>query len=163
MSEPILSDSSSRCAIGVVRVAGIFVAILAVLLVYAAIFELRVFKEASAGIVIDVSLCLALLVGLSYILITRASLVARPGTWPAAVACLLVVITFVISPRFSYVRGRMWGDPGTGYLFYAGALSLGFTVISLRRRGGRLAYLAFVLSLLALFPGLLFLLRVFSH
>jgi hypothetical protein len=163
MSEKPLPESSSCWAIGIARTAGILVAILAALLVYAAIFELKVFKEPSVGIVIDVALCLVLLIGLAYILIAHATSVARSGRWPAVVACLIVVVTFVASPRYSYVRGRMWGAPGTGYLFYAGALALGLSVVSLRRKGGTLAYFALVLSLFALFPGLIFLLHTFRR
>ncbi len=163
MSEQHPSSSGPRWVAGVFRVCGYLAAVLAALLIYAAIFELRVFMDPDSGIILDVALCLAALGCLSYILIARASLLSRREKWPAAIACLIVIVTFVASPRFCPVRGRMWGDPGTGYLFYAGALGLGLAVVSLLRKGGRLAYLALGLSVLALLPGLSFLLHTFSH
>ena len=163
MSEQHPSSSGPCWVAGIFRVCGYLAAVLAALLIYAAIFELRLFMYPDSGIILDVAFCLAALGCISYVLIARASLLSRREKWPAAIACLIIIVTFVVSPRLCPVRGRMWGEPGTGYLYYSGALGLGLAVVSLLREGGRLAYIAIGLSFFALLPGLSFLLRTFSH
>jgi hypothetical protein len=142
------------------RVVGVLLVGLVVLAVYVTITE---FRSLDSGVVIDLAVCLALLGWLSFTFIFRAAVLSRSEKWPAALACLLIVVTFVVSPRYGTVRGRMWGDPGTRNLYYVGALALGLAIVSLRRKGGGLAWFALVLSAFALFSGVSFLIYTFTH
>jgi len=167
MSDTTPTNDDPAVLIRCFQVIGVLIAIFTIFMAFLAVFYIITgfdqFDKVPAGWVVDLTLRSALLGCLSYACIFRAKVLSRKEKWPAAIACLIVVVTLVLSPSYAAVRGLMWGNSITGYQFYIGSLALCLTVVSLLRRGGGIAFVALLLSAVSLYPGISFLVRVYSR